>query len=84
MRPNLDLPDHKLAAAVATKVVEEDVADSVADLAAAWVLAAEVLVEVVVKSTSPTFVTSILSVTLVESAELTLPSSFLIPWDGRI
>jgi len=51
VRLNLDSRAHKLAA-VATMV--EDVVGSVADLAAAWVLVA-----VVVKSTSPTFVISL-------------------------
>jgi hypothetical protein len=68
VRPNLDSLAHKLAA-VATTVVE-DVVDLVADLAAAWVL-----VVVVVKSTSPTFVASVSFVSVLWSAELTLTFS---------
>lgn len=57
-------------------MVVEDVEVSVADLAAAaWVLVAAAAA--VVKSTSPTFVTSLLCYSLVESAELTLTFSSL-------
>jgi hypothetical protein len=78
VRPNLDSLVHKLGAAVVMMVVE-DVVDSVADLAAASVLVAAA----VVKSTSPTFVTSLLFIHLVESTELTVTSSSLTLWDGR-
>jgi len=61
----------------------EDVVDSVADLAAASVVVV-VVAAVDVKSTSPTFVTSLLLISVfVESAELTLPPSSLILWGGR-
>jgi len=78
VRPNLDSLVHKLGAAVAMMVVVvEDVEGSVADLAAAaWVLVL-VAAAAVVKSTSPTFVTSLLCYYLVGSAELTLNFSSL-------
>jgi hypothetical protein len=52
VRPNLDSQVHLPVAAAVLKV-HQDAADSVADLAVAWVL-----VVVAVKSTSPTFVPS--------------------------